>query len=134
LSDSALVEHCRLDPSATTQPIALAVSTIANYFESVSFRNYLIPCARDIPANTVADILDVGLAIAQLGTSSVTYRVGIFVHEDGHSQGHHPRACVVVDFTHVYVDPDTRKSVPIPDYARGPLSRILLPQDKKPRL
>jgi len=34
-----LVENCKLDPLSTTNPIALAVYTAANYFEPISFRN-----------------------------------------------------------------------------------------------
>jgi acyl-CoA thioesterase FadM len=37
-SSNCLVENCKLDPLSTTDPIALAVNTVANYFEPVSFR------------------------------------------------------------------------------------------------
>ena len=37
-SSNGVVENCKLDPLSTTDPIALAVNTVANYFEPVSFR------------------------------------------------------------------------------------------------
>jgi len=37
-SFNSVVENCKLDPLSTTDPIALAVNTVANYFEPVSFR------------------------------------------------------------------------------------------------
>ena len=37
-SSNCVVENCKLDPMSTTDPIALVVKTVANYFEPVSFR------------------------------------------------------------------------------------------------
>lgn len=59
------------------------------------------------------DPLTVGLAVGRLGTSSVTYRLGLWQH-DG------PTAAVG-HWVHVYVDRDNRRPVPIP----GPI-RVLL--------
>ena len=64
-----------------------------------------------------------GLCVAQLGTSSVRYEVGIFRGDDetASAQGH---------FVHVYVDRVTRKPTPIPAKARALLESILItPQD-----
>ncbi len=57
------------------------------------------------------DELEVGLALERLGTSSVTYRLGVFV-----TGAEEPAA--VGRFVHVYVDPATRRPVPVPDDVR----------------
>ncbi len=75
--------------------IGLVVETGCQYFAPVSF----------------PDQLAVGLALARLGTSSVEYRLGVFV------QGHET-AAAVGRFVHVYVDSATRRPVPIPDAIR----------------
>lgn len=54
--------------------------------------------------------LVVGLAVTRLGTSSVTYRTGLWA-EGG------PLAAVG-SWVHVYVDRETRRPVPIPDRIR----------------
>jgi acyl-CoA thioester hydrolase len=73
------------------------------------------------------------VVVAKLGTSSVTWRVGIFKkdEETGGAQPSNSKACAIVDFTHVYVDPRTGRPVPIPAHARVALSRILhMPKEK----
>jgi acyl-CoA thioester hydrolase len=65
------------------------------------------------------DPLTVGLAVARLGNSSVTYRLGIF--GDGGSvaaEGH---------WVHVYVDRANRRPVPIPGEIRSLLQSICSP-------
>jgi acyl-CoA thioester hydrolase len=57
------------------------------------------------------DELEVGLAVERLGTSSVTYRLAVFVRG-----AEEPAA--VGRFVHVYVDPATRRPVPVPDDVR----------------
>ena len=83
------------------EAIGLVVETHCNYFSSVAF-----------PERVTA-----GLCVAQLGTSSVRYEVGIFKGDDheASAQGH---------FVHVYVDRITRKPTPIPDKARKVLEPI----------
>jgi acyl-CoA thioester hydrolase len=53
------------------------------------------------------DLLLVGLAVARLGTSSVTYRLGLF-------RGEHLDPAAVGHFVHVYLDRRTRRVVPVP--------------------
>ena len=97
------------------------MNTTANYFEPVSFRIPVIGSA-----NSSAETLELGLVVAKLGRSSVTYRVGVFVKQNEQSkEARSPLACAVVDFKHVYVDPKTRRSIPMPEAARIGLSRIL---------
>lgn len=82
-------------------PIGLVVETGCRYAASVGFPQRL----------------EVGLAVARLGTSSVTYHLGIFVEgaADAAAEGH---------FTHVYVDARTRRPVPLPDAWRAVLATI----------
>ncbi len=66
------------------------------------------------------DDLVVGVAVTQLGNSSVTYRLGLFRPDDGRTDAQ-PIAALG-HWVHVYVDRDTRKPVPIPDPIRALLS------------
>ncbi|MBU9762327.1 acyl-CoA thioesterase [Mycobacterium sp. TNTM28] len=65
------------------------------------------------------DPLVVGLAVARLGNSSVTYRLGLF-EPDG-------PVAAVGHWVHVYVDRDTRRPVPIPAVIRELLLSICSP-------
>ncbi|KAJ5585060.1 uncharacterized protein N7459_004860 [Penicillium hispanicum] len=80
IANAYLIEHCGMNPfsvnnptpkspdgqpsnlNASTEQIGLIVSTHADYFGSVAF----------------PDVLEVGLRVAKLGTSSVTWEVGVF--------------------------------------------------------
>ena len=73
--------------------------------------------------------------VVKLGRSSITYRIGIFVKKkEGSNDIRSSLACAVVDFVHVYVDPKTRKTTPMPKEARGPLERILRPDEPQAKL
>ncbi|MGN6610184.1 MAG: acyl-CoA thioesterase [Angustibacter sp.] len=61
--------------------------------------------------------LEVGIAVERLGTSSVTYRLAVF--ETAASE---PAA--VGRFVHVYVDPQTRRPVPVPQAVRAVLADL----------
>ncbi|MGV0849283.1 acyl-CoA thioesterase [Mycolicibacterium phlei] len=61
------------------------------------------------------DPLTVGLAVARLGTSSVTYRLGLWAAGGP--------VAAVGHWVHVYVDRDTRRPVPIPEPIRDLLSQ-----------
>jgi len=74
-----------------SEPIGIVAETGCRYFESVSF-----------PEN-----IEVGLALARLGRSSVEYRIGIF-REGG------KRVVAEGRFVHVYVDRESRRPVAIP--------------------
>jgi acyl-CoA thioester hydrolase len=82
-------------------PIGLVVETGCRYFAPLSF----------------PEAADVGLAIERLGTSSVTYRLGIF------PQGN-DRAAAEGEFTHVYVDRTSRKPKALPEEWRMKLKRL----------
>ncbi|WP_340587867.1 thioesterase family protein [Erythrobacter alti] len=81
--------------------IGLVVETQCRYFAPLSF----------------PQIVEAGMWVAKLGTSSVRYEVGIFAQdsEEAAAEGH---------FIHVYVDRDTRRPVPLPDKWREGLERL----------
>ncbi|KAI8967295.1 HotDog domain-containing protein [Mycotypha africana] len=85
-----LIEHCGLDTCSTntTKPIGLVVSSQANFYASASYPH----------------LIHAGLRITKIGNSSIAYRVGIF-------EGDNLTACVVGGYTHVFVDPNTRRPV-----------------------
>ncbi|OBZ66402.1 hypothetical protein A0H81_13696 [Grifola frondosa] len=98
-----LIAHCRLSP-ATSPLIGLVVSSFCHFFSPLSF-----------PA-----VLDLGLRVHKLGTSSVTYEVAVF--EEGSDT---PSA--VGGYTHVFVDSKDRKSTPIATDIRAGLEKLILP-------
>lgn len=96
-----LVEAGLLDIE-TGDPIGLVVETACRYFAPLSF-----------PAS-----VEVGIAVQRLGTSSVTYRLGIF--EQGLDS-----AAAEGEFTHVYVDRASRKPKPLPEDWRAKLESLV---------
>jgi len=82
-------------------PIGLVVETGCSYFSALSF-----------PGD-----VEVGIAVERLGSSSVTYRIGVFGTGEGEpsAQGH---------FTHVYVSREDRRPAPLPDDWRERLSTL----------
>jgi acyl-CoA thioester hydrolase len=82
-------------------PIGLVVETGCSYFSPLSF-----------PSD-----VEVGIAVDRLGTSSVTYRIGIFAvgSAEPSAQGR---------FTHVYVDRESRRPVSLPPEWRAALERL----------
>lgn len=73
-------------------------------------------CAYFAPLSFPGEI-DVGIAVDRLGSSSVTYRIGVFGagETEPAAQGH---------FTHVYVGRDGRRPVPLPDDWRAKLNEL----------
>jgi acyl-CoA thioester hydrolase len=95
-----LLEGGHLDIAASPV-IALVAETGCTYFESVAF----------------PEPLEVGMAVAHLGRSSVRYRLGVFRAGGtlAAAQGH---------FVHVYVDRATQVPVPIPEATRAAMAEI----------
>jgi len=83
--------------------IGLVVNTQCHYFESIAF----------------PQTVHAGLSVAQLGSSSVTYELGLFADDA-------PLSAAVGRFVHVYVDRATRRPVPLPEVLRAVLSPLLL--------
>lgn len=82
--------------------IGLVVETGCAYFAPTAF----------------PDIIHAGVRVDHIGTSSVRYGVGLFPNEDAD-------AAAAGHFTHVYVNRDTRRPVPLPDALRTALEAIL---------
>lgn len=62
--------------------------------------------------------IEAGMAVARVGNSSITYLIGLF------SVGEND-AAAEASFTHVYVNKDTRRPVPIPDNLRTAATALL---------
>ena len=60
---------------------------------------------------------EIGLATSRIGSSSITYRLGIFRADD-------PQLRALAHFVHVYVDEATRRPVPIPDVVRAAVETL----------
>ena len=82
-------------------PIALVVETRCSYFAPLEF-------PRDV---------EVGFAVAELGRSSVRYRIGVFADEAA-------SAAAPGEFVHVLVDRSTRRPVEMPESWRRALESI----------
>ncbi len=95
-----MVEQGLLD-IANGDPIALVVETRCTYAAPLAF-------PQDV---------DIGLKAAQLGRSSIRYRIGVFAAGSA-------TAAAEGEFVHVVVDRKTRRPVEIPDDWRRKLERI----------
>ena len=95
-----LVDQAMLD-IALGDPIGLAVETRCSYFAPLEF-----------PGD-----VEVGLAVAALGRSSIRYRIGVFGVGD-------ERAAAQGEFVHVVVDRSSRRPVEIPPDWRAKLEAI----------
>ena len=95
-----MVEHGLLD-IANGDPIALVVETRCTYAAPLEF----------------PQTVEIGLAVAELGRSSIRYRIGIFAEgsEDAAAEG---------EFVHVVVDRASRRPVEIPSDWRSKLETI----------
>ncbi|MDM7949679.1 thioesterase family protein [Hydrogenophaga sp.] len=82
--------------------IGFVVETQCNYFAPLAF----------------PQTVQAGLRVAQLGSSSVRYEVGLFAegHETAAACGH---------FVHVYVDRVTQRPVPLPETLKNSLEKLL---------
>lgn len=96
-----LIETGALDIK-TSDVIGLVAETMCSYFRSLGF-----------PSKVV-----VGLRVGRLGTTSVTYQIGMFegLNETASAQGH---------LVHVYVDRDSGQPVPLPQNLRLAVSRLV---------
>ena len=95
-----LIERGVLD-IAQSAAVGLVVETQCRYFAPLTF----------------PDRVTAGLRIAHLGRSSVRYELGLFRNDDVH-------AAAAGHFVHVYVDRESRRSVPIPETVRLEMQRL----------
>jgi len=95
-----MVEQGLLD-IANGDPIALVVETRCTYAAPLEF----------------PQTVEIGLAVAELGRSSIRYRIGIFAEgsEDAAAEG---------EFVHVVVDRASRRPIEIPSDWRSKLEAI----------
>lgn len=87
--------------SDENSPIGFVVSNSCNYFRPVKY----------------PDTLNIGLRIIKIGTSSVTYDVGIFKNNE-------TEASARGSYVHVYVDKKMRKPICISDKMKKKLYNI----------
>ncbi|KQQ77297.1 acyl-CoA thioesterase [Acinetobacter sp. Leaf130] len=86
-----------------SQSIGLVVDSACSFFQELSF----------------PEIIQVGVAIGKIGNTSLRYELAIFKQgqEQASAQGH---------FVHVFVNRETRKTVPISESTRDVLEKFLL--------
>jgi len=95
-----LIDQGLLDV-ASGDPIGLVVETGCRYAAPLAY----------------PEPVEIGLAVERLGTSSVTYRLGVFAKDAAHAaaEGH---------FTHVYVARDSRRPVALPQSWREKFAAV----------
>ena len=93
--------ECGVLDIAQSAAIGLVVETQCRYLAPLTF----------------PDRVTAGLRIAHLGRSSVRYELGLFRNDDVH-------AAAAGHFVHVYVDRESRRSVPIPETVRLEMQRL----------
>ncbi|MEI5700048.1 thioesterase family protein [Acinetobacter baumannii] len=83
--------------------IGLVVDSACSFFQELSF----------------PEIIQVGVGVGKIGTTSLRYELAIFKQgqDQASAQGH---------FVHVFVDRETRKTVPISESVRKVLENFLL--------
>ncbi|GGH66065.1 thioesterase [Comamonas phosphati] len=84
------------------QTIGLVIETQCNYFASLAF----------------PQMVEAGIRVAHIGSSSVRYEVGLFARGED-------RSAAAGHFVHVYVDSGTRRPVAIPSALRTALEPLL---------
>jgi acyl-CoA thioester hydrolase len=95
-----LIEQGGLD-IARGGVIGVAVETQCRFFRSITF----------------PEVVEAGLRVARVGTSSVRYEIGLFVEGRG-------ELAAAGRFVHVFVDRETRRPTPIPPALRAALERL----------
>ncbi|RKG35475.1 acyl-CoA thioesterase [Acinetobacter guerrae] len=96
-ANSLLIQHAGFDIHQSPI-IGLVVDSACSFFQELSF----------------PESIEVGVAIAKIGNSSLRYELAIFKqhHIEPSAQGH---------FVHVFVDRENRKSTAVPDAMRKAL-------------
>ncbi|MEF3405452.1 acyl-CoA thioesterase [Agromyces sp. CCNWLW203] len=102
-----MIEHAGLDPHGD-EPIALVVSSSCEFRAPASF----------------PEPLEVAIGVERLGSSSVTWSLGI--HRAGGEGAGADGAIAEGRFVHVFVDAASRRPVPIPAGIRSAIERRLL--------
>lgn len=92
--DSAVNAHLII-AGALNDSIGLVVDSGCRYTSSLAF----------------PDVIEVGIKVDRIGTSSVTYGFAVFRRAS-------PEPAAIGHFVHVYVDAETRRPKPLPDGLR----------------
>lgn len=95
-----LIEQGALDIHGG-QTIGLVIETQCNYFAPLAF----------------PQVVDAGIRVAHIGSSSVRYELGLFAAGE-------PLSAASGHFVHVYVDRATRRPVPLPQRLREVLQAL----------
>jgi acyl-CoA thioester hydrolase len=95
-----LIEQGALDIQAG-ETIGLVIETQCNYFAPVEF----------------PQVVEAGLRVARMGTSSVCYEVGLFLQDE-------PLTVARGHFVHVYVDRATRRPTALPERLKRVLEAL----------
>ena len=95
-----LIDQGVLDIHAGTT-IGLVIETQCNYFAPLAF----------------PQVVDAGIRVAHIGSSSVRYELGLFAAGE-------PLSAASGHFVHVYVDRATRRPVPLPQRLREVLQAL----------
>ncbi|MDJ0685338.1 MAG: thioesterase family protein [Alphaproteobacteria bacterium] len=106
--DTAVNEHLIREAGLSPRDsavVGMVVDTQCSFFRELTF----------------PEAIDVGLRVAKLGTTSVTYEIGVF--RDGE-----PAPAAYGRFVHVYVERETMRPMPIPDAVRKALAPVLADQ------
>lgn len=96
-----MIRHGGLDPHGGG-PIAVCASSSCEYRDSASF----------------PDALEVGISVERLGTSSITWGLGIL-------RAGETDAIATGRFVHVFVDAGSRRPTPVPATVREAIERLL---------
>ncbi|MGU3292168.1 acyl-CoA thioesterase [Williamsia sp. M5A3_1d] len=99
-----IIESTGVDPTASSAQ-GVVVESGCRYFASVAF----------------PEPVTVTIAVSRLGSSSVTYDLGLFAGPTD-TDGAAPTIAARGRWVHVYVDTTSRRPVPIPDDIRALLS------------
>ena len=96
-----LIEHGVLDIQHG-ETIGLVAETRCNYFAALAF----------------PQVVEAGLRVARLGSSSVRYELGLFAAGA-------PLTAARGHFVHVYVDRQSRRPVPLPEALKAVLEKLV---------
>ena len=94
-----LIQAC--DEDVRALPLGVVASVSCEFHAEVAF----------------PDVLEIGLGVERIGTSSITYRLGVF-------RSGEPDLKASGRFVHVYVDSGSRRPVPIPDAVRRAVAQL----------
>lgn len=97
-----LMDHAGLEPTRSPV-IGLVVETRCNYFAPIAF----------------PETVEVGIAAAHIGRSSIRYDIGVFAEGSDETAAHG-------HFVHVYVETATRRPTDLPAPMRAAAERISL--------